>query len=171
MSHAECDKCLKKLCCNFNQQLFEVFLQWEKVRYTETEQCWCKLLINGGGVGGGSLGGVLYRVTTLVTLKNMTLTLAILSDFQWPTSTSDGAIAPTAYHYNYSHVQDSCSSKLPLGLTPPSLNSTKHKVSRAGIHKYHMDCAKLRGLTASNNDNTLSIIINSMIYWENTVTC
>lgn len=115
MSHAECDKCLKKLCCNFNQQLFEVFLQWEKVRYTETEQCWCKLLINGGGVGGGSLGGVLYRVTTLVTLKNMTLTLAILSDFQWPTSTSDGAIAPTAYHYNYSHVQDSCSSKLPLG--------------------------------------------------------
>lgn len=62
MSHAECDKCLKKLCCNFNQQLFEVFLQWEKVRYTETEQCWCKLLINGGGVGGGSLGGVLYRL-------------------------------------------------------------------------------------------------------------
>lgn len=56
-----------------------------------------------------------YRVTTLVTLKNMTLTLAILSDFQWPTSTSDGAIAPTTYHNNYSHVQASCSSKLPLG--------------------------------------------------------
>lgn len=56
-----------------------------------------------------------YRVTTLVTLKNVTLTLAILSDFQWPTSTSDGAIAPTAYHYNYSHVQASYSSKLPWG--------------------------------------------------------
>lgn len=116
MSHAECDKCLK-LCCNFYQPLFEVYLQWEKVRYTETEQCWCKLLINGGGVGGVVWVGSYtdYRVTTLVTLKNVTLTLAILSDFQWPISTSDGAIAPTAYHYNYSHVQASYSSKLPWG--------------------------------------------------------